>query len=238
MAWTAPATYSVGQVVAAVDLNLIRDNLNYLKGNAGPVALADALSIAVNVNTAGGLTVVNSNAGSSALSGVVLNNDGGNVAGLYRNSSTNTAYGGANSLNLLTTGAHPFGFSTSNALRMLIDASGNVGIGTASPLSKLHVAGASGSNAVMLAATGVGATPVVLLPTSSFSKFLIPFGGWKDDVNSLTNVFSAQTLPPGSTLPFGVGGNTAQLTTTSGGLSVNRTAGTGTYSLVLWALFI
>jgi hypothetical protein len=47
-------------------------------------------------------------------------------AGIYRNGSTQTGYGGASSLNLITVGAHNIGFSTGNTLRMVIDSAGCV----------------------------------------------------------------------------------------------------------------
>ena len=51
-------------------------------------------------------------------------------AGIYRNGSSQTAYGGASSLNLITVASHPIAFSTSNTVRMTIKGNGNVGIGT------------------------------------------------------------------------------------------------------------
>lgn len=47
MGWTAPATYSVNEIVTASKLNThIRDNLAYLKGQAGAVAIEDAVTAA------------------------------------------------------------------------------------------------------------------------------------------------------------------------------------------------
>jgi hypothetical protein len=47
MAWTAPRTFSVAEVQTAAIFNVhIRDNLNYLKGNAGTVAIAAGMTVA------------------------------------------------------------------------------------------------------------------------------------------------------------------------------------------------
>ena len=70
-----------------------------------------------------GMRVVNTDA-----SGYSTIQMGGTDAGIYRNGSSQTTYGGASSLNLITVSGHPIGFSTSNALRMQIDGSGNVTI--------------------------------------------------------------------------------------------------------------
>lgn len=46
MAWTAPATWSVSEVVVASKMNAqIRDNLLYLKGQAGDISLDDDLGV-------------------------------------------------------------------------------------------------------------------------------------------------------------------------------------------------
>jgi hypothetical protein len=60
---------------------------------------------------------------------------GGGDAGIYRNGSAQSGYAGASSLNLITVGAHNIGFSTQNTLRAIIDSSGQVGIGTSSPVA-------------------------------------------------------------------------------------------------------
>jgi hypothetical protein len=85
---------------------------------------------------------------------------GSGDAGIYRNGSAQGLYGGNNSLNLITTGAHPIGFSTSNTLRMLIDSSGNVGIGT-TPSSNVRLdiyAGTSAAGSYCVAFRNSSAT--------------------------------------------------------------------------------
>jgi hypothetical protein len=64
-------------------------------------------------------------------------------AGIYRAGSGVSAYGGASSLNILTVGGHPITLGTSNTVRLTVDPSGNVGIGTL-PSAKLSVNDANG----------------------------------------------------------------------------------------------
>ncbi|HWP89202.1 MAG TPA: hypothetical protein VNM70_15075, partial [Burkholderiales bacterium] len=130
MAWSAPPTFVVSEVVTAARMNILSDDLSYLKGLAGTVAIQDSMTVSVNVAAAAGMTVTNASANAGAYTGLSINNDSASSAGAYRCSSTNTAYGGANSLNFLTLGAHPFGIGTNNQLRILVDSAGNTGFGT------------------------------------------------------------------------------------------------------------
>ena len=88
---------------------------------------------------------------------------GGTDAGIYRNGSAQTGYGGASSLNLITVGAHPIAFSTSNTPRVIIDGSGNVGIGTSSPSYLTHLYSTSAEPKLVIedASSGAGRGGVV-----------------------------------------------------------------------------
>ena len=57
---------------------------------------------------------------------------------------------------------HPLTINTNNIERMRIDSSGNVGIGTTSPESKMHISLAGGSAQLTLERTGAGAGKAVL----------------------------------------------------------------------------
>ena len=51
MAWTAPRTNTVGELITAAILNTdIRDNLLYLKGKAGAITFSDDIITAYNVD--------------------------------------------------------------------------------------------------------------------------------------------------------------------------------------------
>ena len=89
-----------------------------------------ALQTAGTVNDYFGMSVYNSNAGSSARSYLQLGNDASQYATFISlNSSTNTAIGGANSLNIYQGLTAPLTFSTAGTERARIDSSGNLLIG-------------------------------------------------------------------------------------------------------------
>ena len=95
------------------------------------------LDVSQNINNIAAIRINNSNAGSGAYSAMYLGNDTNSIlSGIFVNSSTNTTYGGANSLNIWTNsgGAYPIVFSTNNTEKMRLDSSGNLGLGvTPSP---------------------------------------------------------------------------------------------------------
>jgi hypothetical protein len=66
---------------------------------------------------------------------------GADQVGIWRNGDLNTGYAGASSLNLGTIIPSNIGFHTNNSTKMFISSGGNVGIGTVSPSTRLHVEG-------------------------------------------------------------------------------------------------
>jgi hypothetical protein len=103
-------------------------------GNVGVGTASPAGPITVNYSTNGayntGLSVVNTNSGSSAVAAFQLQNDAGNRAGAYITSSTCSYYGGTNTFNLGTVDSIPFTFLTGNSERMRINTSGQLLVGT------------------------------------------------------------------------------------------------------------
>lgn len=233
MAWTAPSTYSVSQVVTAALLNTdIRDNLAYLKGQAGTITLeSDILyqPITVGIQTLGSLRNQSNNAGAYGF--LRVGNDAGTNAGLFRNSSAATAYAGANSLTLYTGSAHPLGFATNDTLRMIVTGAGDVGIGTAAPRNRLHVAGPSGGGLLFYPYSGLGASTVTVLLAGSvtagftLSYTTLPSSG---SVNGSTVFLST----PGGVANIYTDGATNQFIITyvaDGSVTLTR-AGSRTYS--------
>jgi hypothetical protein len=95
-------------------------------------------NVGIGTTSPNAKTEIYGSADTSGYSSIQLGDSNG---GIYRNGSAQSNYAGNSSLNLITVSSHPIGFSTSNSLRMIIDGSGNVGIGTTNPSSSLHVYG-------------------------------------------------------------------------------------------------
>ena len=88
-------------------------------------------------------------------------------AGIYRNGSTQSSYGGASSLNILTVGGHPITLGTSNTVRLTVDPSGNVGIGTGSPTKKISAdIGLNDTDGLALEYIGDNKGGILLKPVS------------------------------------------------------------------------
>jgi hypothetical protein len=233
MSWTSLANpaYVTGHVMTQSDMAEITNNLRYLKGTDGAVAIDNALGVTVNTNAAAGITITNSNAGSSAYTGLNLENDGGADAGAYRCSSTNTAYGGANSLNFLTIGAHPFAIGTNNVVRQFFSSDGKIGFGTTSPQSVLHAVGAGGGF-MFLSANAVDGTLQTLAAAGTVTQSA---AFWIYDRNNTGGAFvqaSGNMLGLAQTFNL-VNTDTVTVAVTAGGaITVQRTAGTnGTHQV-------
>jgi hypothetical protein len=70
--------------------------------------------------------VRNGNNGAASFTMLRLGNDADSEAGILRNSSGNSSYGGANCLSLYTLNAHPISFVAGNSERMRITGAGRV----------------------------------------------------------------------------------------------------------------
>lgn len=161
MGWTAiPAIgtdVSVGELLTAAKINSHwSDNLRYLKGLDGAVAISDELQSVV--------------AGGGTLTAQGTNN---NSFARYK-MIAKTAAGGLIDWRLLANGAGTsefaiFDVSSGTGLeRMRIDSAGNIGIGVTAPQGKLHVGNASGQGGFLqYGYSGAGPGTVTILPTGA-----------------------------------------------------------------------
>jgi hypothetical protein len=96
--------------------------------------------------------IENTNVGSSAYATLGFQNNLPHSVNpsLFLNGTNNTNYAGANSLNMYHYGAYNLGFVTNNLLRMTVSGNGNVGIGTNTPRTTLHVSKAGTTEGAIL----------------------------------------------------------------------------------------
>lgn len=131
----------------------------------------DEVHIKKDINSFVGLTIENTDPGSNSTERISFVDENGSVASIQCNDDGSVS-GPAFSLNNSRPGGY-FRFATSGTERMVISSGGNIGIGTAAPSQRLHVAG-------NICATGsIGACSDIRYKTNIESL-----------TNALTNVMS------------------------------------------------
>lgn len=255
MAWTAPATYSVSEVVTASKLNThIRDNLLYLKGQAGAVAIEDDMTIGATTAAAARLHVIRSGGGvQEALRLDNVTNTAGNGSSVvWRNAAQSfhaaliqAVRNGSGTDFLLQFGASA-NFTSVDALVGMTLTSAGLGIGTAAPAGKLHVLGAGAGGAIFFESAVVAGTAVQVLPSGGLQKI-----GIVNAVAQSTDDLAAGSLPLADGSGFiAVGGSTNDYrivdatpdfcvvrVLTNGTVQLIRTGGTKTYRVALWLVY-
>lgn len=143
------ANFSIAGILLTDNSGATANTLRMYLGNVGIFTTSPTYKLDVHANgnnSNQGIGLRNTNAGSSATASIFLgNNTADNQARIFLNSTTNTANGGSNSLNLGTTQAANVSFFTANAEKMRLISSGALLINnTTDNLSgaKLQVTGA------------------------------------------------------------------------------------------------
>ena len=137
-----------------------------------------------------------------------------------------------------TFGAIPFYIGTNDAIRMAIDATGNIGVGgMTAPLGKFQVYDGTGG-LLFVSKTGISnvAQTIIANATGDVTGGLAGFFIVNDGSGAVANVL---TMLPGDTLDTVVGGYTLRLAlNVNGALTAVRQAGSGTASLVMLVVWM
>lgn len=256
MAWTAPRTWAAFEVVTAANFNThLRDNLKYLKGQAGTIAFEDGATFAAAVTVDGsGAQIIADNSAAAFRGFWGVNNSSLSIWDVNRSPITGTfddtaksharialdGTGSASSIQFLTANAA----NTVGTERMRIDSTGKVGIGRTAPQGQLHVYG-SISGIIHYEFDGVDGTARTVLPDGAGDVLYTLWLAWVIRASTgeiRCDSISSSSFAPGSNLTLqslNAGADVCQLAiAANGSVTVQRTAGAKTYKVGIWMLWI
>jgi hypothetical protein len=249
MAWVAPANpyFNTGDIPSAATLNVITNDLRYLKGLDGAVAIDDRLTLPVASGTNGKrLTFANGATDISMVQGL----DAG-AASRYLIFGTNRYYDGS-AFQQLNTSAGSVFLQQNDALswstfpassntatgRLSVTNVGWLGLNQPVPAGPLHVAnGASGGFLYLSGA--VSGSLNTLAPAGTVAQAA---SFWVTDYNAGTDVFLTQlpflTIAVGASTTY-VNGDTITVAVTAGGaITFQRTVGSNNHNVNVLVLYI
>lgn len=230
MAWVAPPTWAVSEVVTAARMQILSDDLSYLKGNAGAVAIADRMGITVAANNTSGDLSLDGSYGSI--------NDYHQIGWLGVSAIRGIASaGGEMSFDFILQSAGSGTIAAGRNVVRMVGGSGNVGIGTTSPAAKLHVVGAGGGF-LFLSANAVDGTLQTLAPAGTVTQTLAIWGYDRNNTSGAPVQVSGAMLLLTNTYGF-ANTDTVTVTLTAGGaITIQRTAGTnGTHQVQMLIMY-
>jgi hypothetical protein len=214
MAWTAPPTFAVSEVVTAARMNILSDDLSYLKGNAGTVAIGADI----------------------APTGVAASrNDGSYQFTCERTTAVARKYGFAVSG---SDGSFGLDDVTVGARRFTVGVGGYAGLGgVTTPQGPLHALGLGGGF-LFLSANAVDGTLQTLVVAGTVTQTIALWGYDRNNTSAGLAIGSGAMLTLGTTYGF-VNTDTVTVTLTGGGaITVQRTAGSsGTHQVNLIVMY-
>lgn len=219
MAWTTPASYSVGELVTASKLNLhVRDNLRYLKGLDGQVTLDSGLRIP-------GLLIAPPAATPSYLT---LGDSAPSATMLYV--SRTALFNGSIQIDsfLSDVGGAP----------MMLNSrfGGVVTIGTETPAGRLHVTQSPGGF-IFVGLSGINATPQTIVSTGVNRRFAVWGIAYRSGGPSVTFNGGTNTGAGTYDITMDGGANNLRVTASAGALTIARTAGSDTWEVIMMAMY-
>jgi hypothetical protein len=221
MAWTTPATFTVGEVVTASKLNThIRDNLRYLKGLDGTVTIESRLT-------------VNHYLDSKDPSNTRYRTSLSTVGGQSNVSCYDDT--GAVYIPMLIDGSY-VAIRPSAAESARFTADGRLGVGTSSPQDILHTVKSPGGFLVFCR-TGIGGSAVQI--TTGASRRIVLWGVAHRVSGGVSQAVNASSAISGSTADIYTdgGANILRVTNTAGTVTVARAAGSDTFDVVLFCAY-
>jgi len=227
LAWTAPASYAVSDVLTAANLNTyLRDNMNYLKGNAGAVVISDEIQ---SVVAAGGSLLAQGTSNPSFARYKMLCLQGG-VPVDWRFL--------ANGINL-----SEFAIYEATTERLRIAQGGNVMIGAGAPQGALHVIGRTTGGVAQGGHLVLQATAVTTLQTIAAAGTVPRAAGFLIiDRNNTGGAIGAPNYTAAAVGTNFTYTNTDTITvavTAGGAITVQRTVGTnGSHDISLFVVLL
>lgn len=244
MTWSAPRTWSVSEIVTASMMNThVRDNLDYLKGNAGAVVISDALQVEkatadsqFYISSVSPRLAIGNHAtyASRTLSARWVMATTGGDYGLTTAGDSQIFTEGINggTAGRLVLGAN------SSLTQLVLATNGNVGMGVAAPQGKLHLSGPGGGGFMVLSANDVTSIQTIAIAGTVTNGM----SAWVFDRNNTGGAavlgFNGQAFTLGS-VPTYTNTDTIEVSLTAGGaITVRRSVGTnGSHDITMFVLY-
>jgi hypothetical protein len=217
----------------------VRDNFNYLKGNAGAVVISDTLQatqLGVGVAASASYAAyINSGALPTRI-------ERSGSAGSWlelRSASQDATNKWSLRIRDLAEGDFSIYDMTAADPRLYINSIGNVGIGVTAPKGRFHAFDTE-SGAFLWRNTAVAGSTVAVLAAGAVvagvSGLYVVYDGSNRSSGSIPNVAATGTLAVTHTLHTGTGTYVLHVNA-NGSVDVQRTSGSGTGQISLWLLY-